>query len=137
MRAAVTEPTISEKDLPPTVHLAQPGDEAKPVQPPEADSTMPAQDASQSQVSVTIAAPDRAPLPASKPGARNVQVEAPFVFRASDLPASAPNLEAETLPLSRASSATPILTMVERPPDPQPSKGVMSKVKGFFASIFK
>src|SRR5450631_1857625 len=50
-----TEPTISEKDLPPTVHLAQPGDEAKPVQPPEADSTMPAQDASQSQVSVTIA----------------------------------------------------------------------------------
>ncbi len=36
MRAAAT-PEISEKDLPPAVHLAQPGDEAKPVPPPEPD----------------------------------------------------------------------------------------------------
>ena len=31
MRAAVPAPTVSEKDLPPAVHLAQPGEEAKPV----------------------------------------------------------------------------------------------------------
>ena len=30
LRAAVPAPTVSEKDLPPTVHLAQPGEEAKP-----------------------------------------------------------------------------------------------------------
>ena len=33
MRAALPAPTVSEKDLPPSVHLAQPGDEAKPVPP--------------------------------------------------------------------------------------------------------
>jgi hypothetical protein len=27
--------------------------------------------------------------------------------------------------------------MAEPPPDPQPRKGVMGKVKGFFASMFK
>lgn len=141
MRAALTAPTISEKDLPPTVHLAQPGDEAKPVPPPESGSATPAQDSLQSQVSVTIAPPDRAPLPASKPGARNVQVEAPFVFRASEAPLGpavpVPELASQILPFARASTPAPVLTMAEPPPNSDSRKGVMGKVKGFFASIFK
>ena len=55
MRAALPAPTVSEKDLPPAVHLAQPGEEAKPVPPAESSSGMRSQEASQSQVSVTIA----------------------------------------------------------------------------------
>jgi AMIN domain len=135
MRAAVA-PTISEKDLPPAVHLAQPGDEAKPVPPPEPAAGMPSQETSSSQVTLTIAPADLAELPAPSPGAAHVQVEAPFVFRASDLPPSAPDLAREILPFSRATSPSPLLTLPEPPPD-QPTKGVMGKVKGFFASIFK
>ncbi len=138
--ATVPEPTISEKDLPPTVRLAQPGDEAKPVSPANPGAKIalnPPPESSSSQMTSAIAPSDAATLPVPEPGAAHVQIEAPFVFRASDLPASAPDLATETLPLSRPTRLTPILTMVEPPPDPGPRKGVMGKVKGFFASIFK
>jgi hypothetical protein len=137
MRAAVPAPAVSEKDLPPEVHLAQPGDEAKTVPTPESAAKMPSQDGPQSQVTLTTPPPEVAELPAPSPSAAHAQVEAPFVFRASDLPPSPPDLAREILPFSRASSPAPLLTMAEPPPDPQPRKGVMGKVKGFFASIFK
>jgi hypothetical protein len=137
MRAAVTGPTVSEKDLPPEVHLAQPGDEAKPVPTPESAAKMPSQETPSSQVTLTTPPPEVAELPAPSPSAAHAQVEAPFVFRASDLPPSAPDLASEILPFSRATIPTPLLTMAEPLPDPQPRKGVMGKVKGFFASMFK
>ncbi len=135
MRAAAT-PEISEKDLPAAVHLAQPGDEAKPVPHLEPDSKMPSQDASSSQVTLTTAPPGTESLPAPSPNAPHAQIDAPFVFRASDLPpASAPDLGTGTLPMSRSAAPAPVITIAE-PPE-QPRKGVMGKVKGFFASIFK
>ena len=137
MRAAA-EPAISEKDLPPTVHLAQPGDEAKPVPTPEPAAGMPSQAATASQVALSAVPPGTESLPAPSPNAPHAQVDAPFVFRASDLPPAStpvPDLEAETLPLSRAAAPAPMLT-IAGPPDPS-RKGVMGKVKGFFASIFK
>ena len=137
MRAAAPAPAVSEKDLPPEVHLAQPGDEAKMVPAPESAARMPSQDGPQSQVTLTAPPPEVADLPAPSPSAAHAQVEAPFVFRASDLPPSAPDLAREILPFSRATSPSPLLTMAEPPPDPQPRQGVMGKVKGFFASIFK
>ena len=116
MRAAVPAPTVSEKDLPPAVHLAQPGDEAKRVT-PESASGMAAQDAPQSQVTLTIAPPETAGLPAPSPSAPHVQVDAPFVFRAGDTaPTSAPDLAREIVPFSRATSPSPLLTMAEPPP---------------------
>lgn len=137
MRAALPTPVVSEKDLPPTVHLAQPGDESKPLPPPSA-SGMGSQDAQQSQVTLTIAPPDTAALPASRPGAPRVEVDAPFVFRAGDLPpTSAPDLGSETLPMSRSTTQAPLLTMAEPPTPPPANKGVMGKVRGFFSSIFK
>jgi hypothetical protein len=137
MRAAVPPPTVSEKDLPPTVHLAQPGEEAKPVPPPEPASGMASQEAPASQVTLTIPPPGTTDLPAPAPSAPHAQVEAPFVFRAGDLPpTSAPDLGAETLPMSRSTSQAPVLTIAE-PPEVQPRKSVMGKVKGFFSSIFK
>jgi hypothetical protein len=136
MRAsAELVPTVSEKDLPPDVHLAQPGDEAKPV-PPAESSGMPARGNPPEQVTLTIAAPDAAPLPASTPGAAQVQVEAPFVFRAADAPPSAPNLETATLPMSRSSSQAPLLTTAEPPPDARQHRGIFGKVKGFFSKLF-
>lgn len=136
MRAALPAPTVSEKDLPPAVHLAQPGEEAKPVAQPSA-SEIGSQEPSQSQISVSIAPRDAAALPASKPRTARVEVDAPFVFRAGDAPpTSAPDLGSETLPMSRSATSAPLLTMAE-PPAPPPSKGVMGKVKGFFSSIFK
>ncbi len=138
MTAAVSAPIISEKDLPPAVHLAQPGDEAKPVPPPQPGSGMQSSSAPQSQVTVTVTPPEVADLPAPSPNAAHVQVEAPFVFRAEDLPpASTPDLPAETLSLSRPTRPSPMLTMAEPPPEAQEHKSVMGKVKGFFASIFK
>jgi hypothetical protein len=136
MRAsAATAPTISEKDLPPEIHLAQPGDKAKPVPPPNSDSGIPAPATRPEQVTLTILPPD-AQLPAPAANAPHVQVEAPFVFRASDSPASAPNLATETLPVSRANPQAPLLTTAE-PPQPQQRKGVFGKMKGFFAGLFR
>ncbi len=138
MRAATPAPTTFEKDLPPVVHLAQPGDDAKSVPPPEPDSRMPSQDASPAQVTLSNTPPEVADLPAPSPSAAHVQVEAPFVFRADDLPpVSTPDLTAETLPLSHATSRAPMLTLAEPPREAEPRQGVMGKVKGFFASIFK
>ncbi len=136
MRAAVPAPTVSEKDLPPTVHLAQPREEARPVPPPDSASGMKSQDTSESQATVTSAPPGTTDLPAPSPNAPHAQVDAPFVFRAGDVPpTSAPDLGTETLPMSRSASPVPVLTMAE-PPE-QSRKGVMNKVKGFFSSIFK
>jgi AMIN domain len=131
MRAALPATTVSEKDLPPAVHLAQPGEEAKSVPPAESGSRM-AQETSPSQATVTSVPPEVADLPAPSPNAKHVQIDAPFVFRASDLPASAPDLGTGTVPMSRSATPAPVLTIAE-----PPRKGVMEKVRGFFASIFK
>jgi AMIN domain len=144
MRASAEPvPTVSEKDLPPAVHLAQPGEKAKPMNPPEDSGSESAahpgsagpgpNDAPQSQATVTP--PDTAPLPAQRSGTANVQIDAPFVFRASDLPPSAPNLDTGNLPMSRSNSQAPLLTMAEPPPEKQ-RKGVLGKVKGFFSGLF-
>jgi len=136
MRAsAATAPTISEKDLPPEIHLAQPGDKAKPVLSVNSDSGIPFPPTRPEQVTLTILPADTQ-LPAPAANAPHVQVEAPFVFRASDSPPSAPNLATETLPVSRPNLQAPMLTTAE-PPEPQQRKGVFGKVKGFFAGLFR
>ncbi|MGH9503293.1 MAG: AMIN domain-containing protein [Terriglobales bacterium] len=134
LRAALPPSTVSEKDLPPAVHLAQPEDQAKPVTAAKSNSGMPSQDASSSQVTLTVTPPGTEGLPAPSPNAPHAQVDAPFVFRASDLPpATTPDLGAGTLPMSRAANPVPTLIIAE-PPE---HKGVLGKVKGFFASIFR
>jgi hypothetical protein len=133
MRASAEPvPTVSEKDLPPVVHLAQPGDAARPAAPAEPASGMPTPGAPASQAAVT-AASESASLPAPEPSAPHVQVEAPFVFRAADLPASAPNLQAGAVPMSRANLLAPVL-MIAEPPE---HKGVLGKMKGFFSGLFR
>jgi len=138
MRAAAEPtPTVSEKDLPPTVHLAQPGDEAKRVPPAESAAGTSGHETPPSQVTLTVAPPDAAPLPTPHPGAANVQLDAPLVFRAADAAPSAPNLETGTLPLAHPTGQAPVLTTAAPPPEGKQHKGVFGKVKGFFSGIFK
>lgn len=91
---------------------------------------------------------ETAPLPPSKSGDVHVQVEAPFVFRASDLPPStapaaatikppqpAPTREAEFLPF-RIAWQTVWLQPVAIAPSRAAHHGFFGKIKGFFAAIF-
>jgi len=108
------------------VRLAQPGEESKPM----TAGSLP---------------PETAALPASKPNDVHVQVDAPFVFRAEDLPAKPPVAKPVPIPqvelvvvndLPRpATFSTDVL-----PPPQSHSKpahhGVFAKIKGFFAGIF-
>jgi len=88
-------------------------------------------------------APEAKPLPPAKPGDKNVQIEAPLVFNASELakaqpPPAAPVAEAAVLPLPPAPTAPAPATVVLPPaPDPKPAhKGFFGRLKGFFSSIF-
>lgn len=134
MRASLEPvPTASEKDLPPAVHLAQPGDQAKPLPQDKSDSSPSARGSTPSRVTLTLIPPDASPLPVTRPGTPHVQVDAPFVFRAADAAPSAPNLESATLPISRLSGDAPMLIIAE----PPASKGVFGKVRGFLAGLFR
>jgi hypothetical protein len=123
MRASAASPVLSEGKPPSSMHLAQPGDESKPALPPET-----------------------AALPPSKPNDVHVQVEAPFVFRAEDLPANnrpspkpAPIHEAALLPVRDLPRPATFEPEVLAPPQTQAKAahhGVFAKIKGFFSAIF-
>jgi AMIN domain len=122
LRASATlTPTVSDAAASP-MHLAQAGDEAKPGTP----------------VALT---PETAALPPSKPNDVHVQVEAPFVFRAEDLPPPkpAPVHEPELLAISYFPRPASFEVAVLPPPQTHAKPahhGVFAKIKGFFAGIF-
>lgn len=149
MRAsAPPPPVISDANLPQSMRLAPPGELASPVPPPVATSGLRANGSPPSQVTLSITGPESAPLPASKPNDVHVEVDAPFVFRASDVtpPPPAPVQEARRLPLSYSSPPQPMPTTVLPPPPhapppaqaqaQPPRRGFFGKIKGFFAAIF-
>lgn len=90
---------------------------------------------------VAIAAPETAPLPPSKPNDIHVQVDAPFVFRATDPPPvrtapPAPTTEIADLTLAYLPPSTP-LEMTVLPPPRHTGRGFFGKLKGFFGAIFQ
>jgi hypothetical protein len=127
MRAAAAAPVVSDATLPSSMHLAQPGDQTKAFAP----GGLP---------------PETAALPASKPNDVHVQVDAPFVFRAEDLPPRnppapkpAPIHEAQLLPVRDLPRPASFETEVLPPPEAQARPahhGVFAKIKGFFSAIF-
>lgn len=98
---------------------------------------------------VPLAGPETAPLPPSKSNDLHVQVEAPFVFRANELPPAstarqadlppaqpAPTQEAEALPF-RTLPRLAWLQAVALPPRLRTTHhGFFGKIRGFFAAIF-
>jgi hypothetical protein len=148
MRASLPDtPVISEPNLPASMRLAQPGEEVKPVPPPASTTGFPAS-GPPSQVTLSVVAPETTALPATKPDEVHVEVEAPFVFRATDsqLPQPAPTSEAERLPMVYSRRPQSLQSAVLPPPappapprpEPKPAhRGVFGKIKGFFAAIFR
>jgi AMIN domain len=140
MRAsAAPPPVLSDAKPPSSMHLAQPGDESKPATSGGLSGvTLPGEAAA--------LPPETAPLPPSKPNDVHVQVEAPFVFRAEDLPPKnrpapppAPIREAALLPTRDLPLPATFTTEVLPPPQAQAKAvhhGMFGKIRGFFSSIF-
>jgi hypothetical protein len=139
-------PIVSDAKLSPSVRVAQPGDELKSVAFDPSTSVPQLGSPSPSQATVSAFPPETAALPPSKPNDVHIQVEAPFVFRASDLPAPnrtpapkpAPIVEAELLQVPDLPRPATFETEVLPPPQAQikPHHGVFAKIRGFFAAIF-
>jgi len=90
---------------------------------------------------VSIGGSETAALPAPSPNQVHVQVDAPFVFRATD-PPPAPLREVAGLPMSYTRRVAPPEVLVLPPPPQQvvvkaKHTGFFGKVKSFFAAIFR
>ncbi len=135
MRASAAPVLDAQQPAPSSMRLAQPGEPSKPM---PSGVTLPGEAAA--------LPPETAALPPSKPNDVHVQVEAPFVFRAEDLPASnrpvpkpAPIREAALLPARDLPSPASFETEVLPPPQAQAKPahhGAFAKIKGFFSAIF-
>ncbi len=141
MRAAApTGPVIPDSKVPSSVQLAQAATPAKLQQPlagsgPESGIPAQGQPAEGSETSAP---------PPSKPNDVQAQVEAPLIFRASDLPPvkTASDIKPKNSPIASDPAAAPQKVM------PPPSRitiittekqhhNIFGKVKGFFKGIFR
>lgn len=155
MMRAQAQP-LSEVDaskLPSNVRLARPGDPVQVSPPPPSQSGFAvAQGKPPAEVTLSVVAPETAPLPPSKPDEVHVAIEAPFVFRGSDpsLPKPAPVEESRKLPAAYTRPEPPFRNAVlgpPPPPTPAPAApaaesraehhGAFGKIKGFFSAIFR
>jgi hypothetical protein len=139
MRASAAPP-VSDAKQPSSMDLARDGSKA----------VTPAASARQSGVTLPGEAaalpPETAALPPSKPNDVHVQVEAPFVFRAEDMPANhppaskpAPVPDAQSLPVRDLPRPATFETEVLPPAQTQAKQvhhGAFAKIKGFFSAIF-
>jgi hypothetical protein len=134
LRASLpSTPPVPAANLQSAVHLAQPGDEAKPM--PKQQGEAPS-----SPVNLALAEPETAALPPPRPNDVHVKVDARFVFPAPGRPAAAaaPIKEAKSLPFTMR--PTPVAAVITPPaPDPPPAKprkGALGKLKRFFSGMF-
>ena len=142
-------PIISDANLPASMRLAQPEEQARRV-PPAADvSRLRSTGPPPAQIVLSVIGPETAPLPASRPDEVHIQVDAPLVFHASEVaangPQPAPTREAGRLQLVSARRETKLQTFVlpPSPSQPVPSQasanrhGFFGKMKGFLATMFR
>jgi AMIN domain len=102
-----------------------------------------AQPGATSALEMATAGAETAPLPPSKPHESHIQIEAPLVFNASDLPPLHPDSASPSHGLamnsSMASAALPATVLPAPSAQGQSQKshhGFFGKVKGFFTAIF-
>ena len=150
MRASnPTTPIISDANLPASMRLAQPEEQARPL-PQAADvSGLRSTGPPPAQIVLSVIGPETSPLPASRPDEVHIQVDAPLIFHASDVaanrPQPAPTREAGHLQLVSARRETKLQTFVlpPSPSQPVPSQasanrhGFFGKMKGFLATMFR
>lgn len=135
MRASDNAPEVPESQMPANMRLARPEDEGKEINLPPPNAGPQGNSVPASQVTMSVA-PDSAPVPASGPHDVHVRVEAPMVFRASDLPTAAPAPVAEAAQLSdpRTPPPAPTVTPVPPPKAQKEHRGFFGKIKGWFSS---
>jgi len=127
LASSSSAPLIRDADVQGPVRLAQGGDKNA-----GAASRF---DYALSQEARIVNSPETAPLPASRPNEVHVQVDAPFVFRAADL-APAPAGALAALPLADARGPAPLPAAAALPRAKDEHRGLLRKVKGFFAAMF-
>lgn len=142
MRAEAAPPHIVPDSDSPNVTLAQAGSPANSPAPQEDVNHSAMHD---NQISPTLSSGlETRPLPPIGADQPHVQVDAPLVFRgkANSAPSAVIAKEAEALPATGSSRAV-TLDVQALPPaamaePPSPSRhGVMQRIKGFFAAIFR
>lgn len=136
MRASSSAPAVDKAKVPESVSLAA---EKTPLKSMESATDETHADTLPTQVEVSIAHPESAPLPESKPNDVHVQVDAPFVFRAREAASipPAPVEEVAQLPVLQMDSVAPIPAVVLPPPRKKAEHhGFFGKLGGFFAAIF-
>jgi hypothetical protein len=140
LASAAPTAAVSDAKQPSSMNLARDG--SKPVTPPASARpsgvTLPGEAAA--------LPPETAALPPSKPNDVHVQVEAPFVFRAADMPVNhppapkpAPIPDAQSLPVRDLPRPATFETEVLPPAQSQAKQvhhGAFGKIKGFFSAIF-
>jgi len=139
------EPMLRSATTPPVVRDAQPSVDAIQVSTPAATDTPHAESAAP-DTSAAAAAPLNA---AVAPNELHVQVEAPFVFRATG-PPPPPVEDVRALPLDSRSLPAPATSSALAPPrdgkasgtemasaEPAPRRGFFGKLRGFFAAMFR
>ncbi len=146
LRASAESPPASSVEVTPPAASPTHLENQAPERAPAAAGTPAVAGAPPPSAGVTIApsAPETARLPDLKPSDIHVQVDAPFVFRASDPPATPP-IEAKRASLGdapgpKAPEVAP-LPPSTKAPDPQadhpPHRGFLGKVKNALSSLFK
>ena len=136
MRASLPPTSADpEANLPPSFHLAQADDEAKPIS-PQSGNPPPSQ----------LNLPAMAALPTSRPSEVHVQVDARVVYPDPDRPAalSAPIAEPRDLPLVHSARPVSLPTVILPPPPSaaqaqarKPHHSGLGRIKGFFAGMFR
>jgi len=160
MRASVppTATPVSDANLPPNVHLPSSSAPSSPslaaldpMLPPLPNATRSSANARPAgdQVNIASANPGSTQLPHSKPTDIHVQLETPFVFRATGPPPASARTAQNNLPPMPADSqskqdpppaapAQPAATDTAATAAKQPQrKGFFGKIRGLFSSVFK
>ena len=135
--AAPSTPPVPDSELPAKVRIGGSANPAAPAGNGALGATPPPTTLSNG--------PETAPLPPSQPNDVHVQVDVPFVFTAKNRAPSAsppPVPTAENMPAEDLSTRQVHLDpVIEPPPAPAKSKpeqrGLLHRVKGFFAAMFR
>jgi len=115
-----------------------------PPAPSEIAMPKPATETTQPVLAAATPQPVDTPPPAPDPNKVQVEVESPFVFRADDIrpigpPPPAARESLASLPAVPVAEALPpaVASVVPPAPSPEKKKGHFSKLRAFFAAIFK
>jgi hypothetical protein len=133
---ATSERPIPDSESPSSMTLAQTSDSAKTA--PQAHNDRPKSDTPKTLSS----GPETQPLPPSQPDDIHVTVDAPFVFHGKGHAPAAPTEEASNLPVMEPMARAITMNTQVQPPPPQTEqgkpehRGVLRRIKGFFAAMF-